>query len=481
MAKTVVIPKSKRVHFIGIGGAGMSAIARVFLEMGYKVSGSDLRESLTTIRLKDYGGQVYIRHEVKNMRLVDVVIISTAIPADNVELMFAKEQNLPIVKRAEALDFLMKQFDRKVAVTGTHGKTTTSSMVTMVLESMAKRPTFVIGGELQNFGGNSRYAGNDYFVAESDESDGSFLAIHPNLGVVTNIEEEHMDYYGNRDNLLGHFRQFMDGVIQRSGHLFLNGDDANICQVSESLAPEAITYFGIEKEAPISAKNLVFSENGTQFDLWIDGVDKGLISLSVHGRHNTYNALAAIALGLYEGGDLEQIKHGLSQFSGTKRRFQRIGVKKGIMVYDDYAHHPTEVRLTLEAAKKSLGQRIISIFQPHRYTRTADLLDDFIKAFEYADMVVITEIYSANEAALEGVTARLIEKGMINNGRENVFFVPKKSNIPSFIIPKLKENDVVITMGAGDIYTVAKEIVNRLDILAKQSESVEDQVDSVYH
>jgi len=399
---------NKTLHFIGIGGSGMSPIARIFLQKGFRVTGSDLKENWNTLTLKEEGAKIYFGHHPSNLREAHVVVVSTAIPQDNVEYQAAKDRLLPLIRRAEALDILMNHYSKKIAIAGTHGKTTTTSMITRVLEANQKTPTYLIGSELMDYGGHSGLGNGEYIVAESDESDGSFLCLHPNIAVVTNIEAEHMEYFKNMENTRVHFRTFMESVLNTRGYVIVNKDDKEILSLAESFPVDQVHYFSIKQESPVMAKGLRETETGIVFKLLVNGCEEGEVDLKVYGQHNVYNALAAIAFGLRENLELDRIKKGLSQFLGTKRRFQLIGQHNTISIFDDYGHHPTEIKTTLEAAKKSFNKRIICIFQPHRYTRTRDLLEWFPHSFSFADKVVITEIYSAHEPKIDGISGKII-------------------------------------------------------------------------
>ncbi len=470
----ISLSKNKRIHFIGIGGGGMSAIARILLEMEYKVSGSDLKESISTIRLKDFGATIYYGHTEANLRLADVVVVSTAISHDNPEYAFAVAEKLPILHRAQMLGLLMDEFSHRISVCGTHGKTTTSSMITRILEFGGKKPTFLIGADLNDYGSNAMLGGLDYFVAESDESDGSFLHLSPSIGVFNNLEPEHMDYYKTWENVIAHFHKFMAGVVDRGGYMVINADEPALVDIATQFDRSKSRYFGIQTDASVRAVDLQFSPEGAHYTLMIDGKSAGEVYLKVHGVHNIYNALAATVVALNEGISVDTIKKSLFNFTGTKRRFQLIGEVNSISVYDDYGHHPTEIRVTLDGARRSLNRRIVCIFQPHRYTRTRDLLEVFPTSFEAAGLVVITEVYSANEQKIRGVSGRLIVDKMKANGFDNVMFVANKSMVASKLIPLLRPDDVVITMGAGDISSVGKEIVAQLKSSPKELRPVGD-------
>jgi UDP-N-acetylmuramate--alanine ligase len=462
MKRKYKIPKYKTIHFIGIGGGGMSAIAKVLLEKGYSVSGSDLKETITTIRLKDLGATIFIGHNVTNLRKADYVVVSSAVPEDNKELIYAKQEKMHIFRRAEMLNYVMEKYSNKIAVSGTHGKTTTTSMITRVLEMADKKPTYLIGAEFKDYGGNACLGTSDYFVCEADESDGSFLDLSPNIAIVTNIEEEHMEYYKKLDNLLKHFNTFMDKTLHKGGHLIVNKDDERIMQIAQKIDPKQITFFSVNAPAQIMARDLSYSPEGVRYKLDINNKNHGDVYLRIHGIHNVYNSLAAIALGIKEGIRLDTIKKSLLSFIGAKRRFQLMGEVQGIQVFDDYGHHPTEIKVTLDSIKKSFGKKVVCIFQPHRYSRTRDLLERFPEAFDAADKVVITEIYSAYEDKIEGISGKLIQKKMVEQNKRHAQFIANKSEIAPKIIKEIDKGDIVITMGAGNIHTVAKEIISQL-------------------
>lgn len=454
------IPLHKRLHFIGIGGAGMSAIAKVALERGYKVSGSDLKESIYTIRLKDLGAEIYIGHKPANLRKADVIVLSSAIPDENPEFQFAKQERIPMIRRAEMLAILMADSPCSIGVAGTHGKTTTSSMMTQVLALCDKKPTFVIGAELKNFGSNGALGHLEYFVAEADESDGSFLCLHPKIGIITNVEADHLDYYESFEDIQTHFKRYIDDIIQRGGYVALNQDDPILKSLGDAY-PTGVHYYGIQTSAPVMAQEIQQTSQGTRFSLVIEGNPQGEVQLQVHGHHNVMNALGVLTVAWQSKLPLEKVKKGLSDFSGTKRRFQFIGQAKQIKVYDDYAHHPTEINVTLKGAKAGFNQRLICIFQPHRYTRTRDLMHQFSDSFDAADAVFITDIYAANEKKIEGVTSKKIVEDLKKKGI-SAHYIPKKGDIVQDILPHLKPQDLVITMGAGDINSVAKELFAQL-------------------
>ncbi len=440
----------------------MSAIARVALQMGYPVSGSEPTESIHTIRLKDQGATIHIGQKVANLRKADVIVVSTAIPKTNPEYAHALQEKMPILHRSQMLNVLMRDFSRRVSVAGTHGKTTTSSMVAKMLYDAGLSPTFLIGSDLTDFGSNAALGKGSYFVAESDESDGSFLCLEPNIGIVTNVEADHLDYYTDLDHIKSHFKTFIDGIITRNGYLILNGDDPILRELGAPY-PDHITWYGLHSDAFVKATDIIATEQGTSFRLWINGKSQGEVRLKVYGIHNVSNALAVIALSLKENASLDPVKKSLSGFSGTKRRFQLIGRERGIDVYDDYGHHPTEVATTLAGIKSSFpSRRLICIFQPHRYTRTRDFMDSFPASFAIADVTIITEVYAANEDKIEGISGKILVDKMKEDTISSPIFMAKKSDIAKYLVPLLEPGDIVLTLGAGDIHTIAKELLAQL-------------------
>ncbi|MCK4436594.1 UDP-N-acetylmuramate--L-alanine ligase [bacterium] len=454
----------KNIHFIGIGGAGMSALAQVLLELGYRVSGSDIKMNLITKRLEERGAVVHHGHGEENLAQADLVIFSSAIPSINPELKAARLRGLSVLSRGEMLAELMRERNG-IAVAGTHGKTTTTSMVASILSEAALDPTIVIGGELNDIGGNARLGHSSYLVAEADESDGSFLKLSPALAVVTNIEADHLEYYHNLPAIIEAFRRFV-GRVSDDGCLVLS-DHPNVRKITgknekRKTKNVRILTYGIKQGVDLVAKEVKFRGLGSEYEVFHRGERLGKIKLGVPGRHNIYNSLAAIGVALEVGVGFEKISSALTNFHGVQRRFEIRGEVKDIVVVDDYAHHPTEIRATLKAARQWRAKRIIGIFQPHRYTRTKFLRKDFSSAFEEADFLVITEIYSAGEEPLPGVSGRDIYEAVRDIGQENVEFIPDKSEIADRVMNILQPGDTVITMGAGDIDTVAGEIVQRL-------------------
>ncbi len=451
----------KIVHFVGIGGCGMSAIAKILIKKGFAVTGSDLKESANTMRLKDLGAKIFIgKHNKTNVRGADITVVSSAIPNGNPEIEASLSSGVPVARRAVMLSWIMDQFKVRIAVAGTHGKTTTTSMITSVLSRCGRDPTFLIGGEANDVDGNARLGTSPNVVAEADESDGSFLTLHPTIAVITNIEADHMEHYGTLDNVIKTFISFAS-LVPAEGALVVGGGDG-VQEMLKNISGKNVITYGLSKECDYSADNFRFSERRSKFDAYHKGVKIGEISLAVPGRQNIENALAAIAVGGILNCDLSCMSSGLQIFTGAKRRFQIVGESNKIMVIDDYGHHPTEVARTLEAARLGYpDRRIICLFQPHRYTRTQHFYEEFGGAFAGADLVIVTDVYSAGEAPIEGISGRLIYDEIKKHGKE-AEYIAKKEKIADRVLEIVKPNDVIITMGAGDINNAGREVLSRL-------------------
>ncbi|MEK3869745.1 MULTISPECIES: UDP-N-acetylmuramate--L-alanine ligase [unclassified Paenibacillus] len=438
----------------------MSAIARVMLEMGYTVTGSDVAAQELTEKLAAKGAKIYIGHTAEQVHGADLVVYSTALPQDNVERVEAQEQGIPILHRSQMLARLLNERSG-IAVAGTHGKTTTSSMIALVMESCGADPTYIIGGELMDVGTNAKAGQGKFVVAEADESDGSFLQYHPWIGVVTNIEADHLENYGGDFGRLKEaYVQFLN-QIKPGGRAVVCGDDRNVQELMPSLSCGMITY-GIETDCDYSAHDIELGDRCVTFKMRRGSEELGTVELSVPGRHNAYNAMATIIVCLEAGIPFADITEALQKFHGAKRRFQVLGEMDGILIIDDYAHHPTEIQATIAAAKAT-GKRIIAVFQPQRYTRTFFLLDAFSRAFGDADEVIITDIYSpAGEKQIEGVhSAKLVEL-IKENSNSGARYLPTKQDVLEDLQGRLQPGDLVLTMGAGDIYKVGYELAKGL-------------------
>jgi len=451
--------KIQRIHFVGIGGIGMSGIAEVLLNLGYHISGSDTRETDVTRRLKSLGCEISYGHRRENLKEADVVVISSAIRQGNPEVEAAEERLIPVIPRAEMLAELMRM-KIGIAIAGTHGKTTTTSLISTVLAAGGLDPTVVIGGRLNSIGSNARLGQGEYLVAEADESDGSFLKLMPTIAVVTNIDPEHLDYYKGIDEIKETFLSFLN-KIPFFGLAVLCLDHPNIQSLLPRLKKRFTTY-GLTTQADFQAKEIVFEGLSTSFDVIHRRREIGRLSLRMPGLHNVYNALATLATAFELNISFQIVQETLRDFSGIQRRFQIKGEKKGVLVVDDYGHHPVEIMATLKAARAGWAKRIIAVFQPHRYTRTQALFKDFLTAFYDADILILTDIYPAGEDRIEGVESKALFEGLREYGHKDVTYLSDKREIVEHLLRVISPGDLVITLGAGDIWQVSEELVNRL-------------------
>ncbi len=449
------------VHFVGIGGIGMSGIALIFLRNGIKVSGSDLKENRAVSELKALGANIFIGHSASNIQGAGTVVCSSAIRQDNPEVVEAKRLGITVIKRAQALAQLM-QDKFVITVAGSHGKTTTTSLVSYMLLEAGFSPTAAIGGILKNIDTNAYLGNGKFFVAEADESDGSFLYYKPKMSIITNIDYEHLDYYKNFNNQIEAFRQFINGT-ESDGCIFCCDDDITLKNILKGYKNKCV-LFGLSVNAHIYPKDIQINGLSSQFDCFYKGkfIDKFYLALG--GMHNISNALSVIALGLELGIDLTNVKKALAGYKGVSRRMEIKFKDSDYLVIDDYAHHPTEIKATLQAVKNTKPKRIIAVFQPHRYTRTQLLLNEFAASFELADYVIITDIYAASEQPLEGVTAWcLCDKIKEYSAEKHIFFLPKEELV-KHILSIVKPFDLVITLGAGDITKISDELSEKLKL-----------------
>ena len=451
--------KIRRIHFVGIGGIGMSGIAEVLHNLGYLVSGSDSRESETTRRLASLGVRVVIGHQAENLGEADVVVRSSAVGQENAEVAAARQRLVPVIQRAEMLAELMRM-KYGVAVAGTHGKTTTTSMVATVLARGGLDPTMVIGGRLNALGSNAKLGRGDFLVAEADESDGSFLKLSPTIAVVTTVDAEHLDYYRDLAHIQDTFVEFINKV-PFYGMAVLCLDQENIQALLPRVEKRYVTY-GLRSQADVLARDVEFAGMTSACRVFWKGELLGRLALNVPGLHNVYNALAAVVVGMDLDLRFEVIRDALAEFTGVDRRFQVRGEAGGITVVDDYAHHPVELKATLNAAKDGFGRRVIAVFQPHRYSRTQALLGEFSTAFYQADRLFVTEIYPAGEAPIPGVSGRQIADGVAGHGHRHVTYVADKSELAKAVLDQSAPGDMVLTLGAGDVWRVGEEILDRL-------------------
>ncbi|MGB9627916.1 MAG: UDP-N-acetylmuramate--L-alanine ligase [Thermodesulfobacteriota bacterium] len=452
--------KIQHIHFVGIGGIGMSGIAEVLLNLGYHISGSDIRETEVTRRLQSLGCEIFYGHRKENVKEADVVVVSSAIRPGNPEVEAAEQKLIPVVPRAEMLAELMRM-KVGIAIAGTHGKTTTTSLIASVLANAGLDPTVVIGGKLNSLGSNARLGQGDFLVAEADESDGSFLKLMPTIAVVTNIDPEHLDYYQGIEEIREAFLNFLD-KIPFFGLAVLCLDHPNIQSLIPRLKKRFVTY-GLTTQADFQAKEVTFEGLSTSFDVLHQRKEIGRLKIQMPGLHNVYNALATIATAFELEIPFNIVQETLSDFSGIQRRFQIKGEKKGILVVDDYGHHPVEIMATLRAARMGWERRILAVFQPHRYTRTKALFQEFLTAFYDADLLILTEIYPAGEDRIEGVEAQALFEGIREYGHKNVVYLKEKKEVVEHLLRIAAPGDMVITLGAGDIWQVADELLERLN------------------
>lgn len=451
--------KSHHIHFVGIGGIGMSGIAELLLNLGYQVSGSDIKRTETTQRLSSLGASIYYGHDKKNVTDVDVVVISSAIKPDNPEILHAQGKNIPVIPRAEMLGELMR-LKYGIAVAGAHGKTTATSLIATVLEHGGIDPTVIIGGKLIKTNTNALLGSGDFLVAEADESDGSFLKLPPTIAVVTNIDREHMDYYKDIEEIKETFLEFLNKV-PFYGLSIICLDDENLQSIIPRMKKRVLTY-GCASQADLQARDIHFEGVKTKFDVFYQEKKLGTVKLHLPGTHNVHNALAAVGVGLELNLDFEIIKKALLEFKGIQRRFQLRIKKHGISWIDDYAHHPTEIKMTLKAAKKISPKRVVVLFQPHRYTRIRDLFEDFMTAFYDADVLIVTEIYSAGEPPISGINARRLYEGIKQYGHKDVTLIQDSKNVEKHLIEFLEEGDFFLTLGAGDVWMAGENIMKGL-------------------
>lgn len=450
----------KKLHFVGIGGVGMSAIAEVMLDKGYEISGSDLSESAVVKHLQAKGATIYKGHNALNVEGKEALVLSSAIHQDNPELVAAKAKGLKLFHRSDILAYLLNDV-KGIAVAGAHGKTTTSSMISVVLEHAKVDPTILIGGFVDYLKGNAKLGKSDYLVAEADESDGSFLKFYPKIAVVTNIEDDHMDHYGSMENIIKAFIQFVQNLDKETGLAVLCFDNENIRNIADKVDRKYISY-ALDHEADYMAKDIKVDGPHTSFTVIYKGEVLGDVALNIPGRHNVLNALATIAVCHHMGLSIEEIAEGFKVFSGTKRRFQTKFRNENIWIVDDYAHHPTEIQTTIKAAKQTNPKRLIVAFQPHRYSRTQLLQKEFGSCFVGADVLVLTDIYAASEDPIEGISGKTIVDEVKKQTGVDAVYIEKLEDIAPWLKENIQAGDLIITMGAGNIYTVGESLAQSL-------------------
>ena len=457
-----MLGKTKHIHFVGIGGIGMSGMAELLYNLGFKISGSDSKKSDRTKRLNSMGMNINIGHTSNEISKSDVVVFSSAVKKDNPEIINANKHKIPVIRRAEMLSELLKVKSTSIAIAGTHGKTTTSSMLGSILITAELNPTLVIGGIVNEIGSNSIHGNGDIIVVEADEFDRTFLSLKPTLALINNLDLEHLDCYENLEDLQEAFLQFSNSV-PFYGKVSINIDDNNTIEMINKIKRPYITY-GFSNNADIQAKNPTFNKLKSNFDLYINKKLITNIQLYVPGKHNIMNALAAISICSELDIDYKKIEHGLKNFSGVQRRFDiKYVLDNGIKLIDDYAHHPAEVNSVLDAIKSGWENRIIAIFQPHLFSRTKDFHIEFAQALYKADIVIITDIFGAREEPIEGITSQIIIDDLYKLGHNDINYIPQKENIPGYLNKIVNNNDMIITMGAGNIWREIDNIYNILN------------------
>jgi UDP-N-acetylmuramate--alanine ligase len=444
----------KNIHFIGIGGSGMNGLAEIFINLGYRVTGSDMKESDNTRRIARIGGKIFIGHSEKNVKGADIAVYSNAVPETNPEITRARKMKIPVLPRAVMLDEVMR-LKYGIAIAGSHGKTTTTSMLATIFMEAKLDPTYIVGGVVKSGGVHARAGKGRYVIAEACEAFGSFLHLNPVIAGVTNIDNDHLDYYKKMDALKEAFVNFINKV-PFYGAAYLNGDDPNVKSIKDEIFVKAV-YYGFDRSNDIYAANVHFKGFMQRFTVIYHGKNLGVFELNIPGRHNVQNSLMAIAISLDTGIKASVIKRGLKKFKNVKRRFN-VFKMKNFTVIDDYAHHPMEVLKVLETGKEMAKGRVIAVFQPHLFSRTQQLYKEFAKALSTADMVILDKIYPAREAPIIGVTSALISDAMKENGYKNIFSETEWGSISERLRRSVKKGDMVFLMGAGNIYELRGEI-----------------------
>ncbi len=452
----------RKIHFVGIGGIGMSGIAEILLDQGFKVSGSDKALTEVTERLQKLGAVVKEGHRTENITDdVDALVYSSAVSHDNPEVQEAQRKNIPIIRRAEMLAEVMR-LKYGIGIAGTHGKTTTTSMVSLVLMEGGLDPTVIVGGKLSGLGGtNARLGHGEFIVVEADEFDRSFLSITPTIAVLTTLETDHLDCYRDLEDIKGAFVQFA-GKVPFYGFIVLCLDEPALQDIMPQLNRKKIITYGLNPQGDIQAVDIQHRDNTSTFTVLRHGLELGRVTLQIPGKHNVQNALAAIAVGLEIGVPFSKAKSGIERFSGVYRRWEKKGEAQDIAVYDDYAHHPTECKATLSGAKAGWRRRLVCVFQPHLYSRTRDFYEEFGKAFLLSDVLIVTDVYPAREEPIQGITGELIVNAARQYGHKDANYVPDKKSVPDVLLRTCKPHDIVITMGAGDIWKYGEEFVKQL-------------------
>lgn len=455
----------KKIHFVGIGGIGMSGIAEIMLNRGFEISGSDMSESANTERLRELGIKISIGHSAENLSDCDVLVYSSAVNRDNYEVKEAIEKNIPVIKRSEMLAETMRM-KYGIGIAGTHGKTTTTSMVGLVLTEAEIDPTIIVGGKLSGLGGtNARLGNSDYIVVEADEFDRTFLSLTPSIAAITTLESEHLDTYKDLDDIKGAFIQFANKV-PFFGFVILCLDEPALQDIIPLINKKIITY-GLTHQADVRAVDITHNQFETSFTVIYKGEELGRITLNIPGTHNVKNSLVAVTVAKELGVDFSVIKDALESFSGVYRRFET-KYNNDILVVDDYAHHPTEISATLSGIRNGWKRRLVAVFQPHLYSRTKDFYAEFGRAFLDSDIFICTDVYPAREEKIEGISGELVANAAKSYGHKNVFYEPDKEKLPDLLLQLEKKGDIIVTLGAGDIWKYGEEFINLYTEKGKQ-------------
>jgi len=453
-----MLGRTKRIHFVGIGGIGMSSIAELLHNQGLTISGSDMKKSEITQHLEDVGIEIMEGHAPENIGQVDVVVRSSAVKDDNIEILTAKQLRIPVIRRAEMLAEITRM-SFSIGIAGTHGKTTTTSMVGIMLEKAKLEPTIIVGGKVKNFGSNNLMGSGKYIVVEADEYDHSFLTLTPIIAGITNIDADHLDCYRNLDDIKSAFITYAEKV-PFFGSVIACLDDKGVQSVLPKITKNVVTY-GFSKQADVRAENIEMIDFTSSYDLIYKNYKMGRITLQVTGKHNILNSLLACSVGLELDISFTAIQEGLYEYKGVYRRFENKGTYQGISFFDDYAHHPTEIMATLDGFRDSTNRRIVVLFQPHLYSRTRDFAKDFGRAFFSCDKLLIAPIYPARELPIPGVTGELIAEAAKHSGHKNVTYIDNEDEIVERVIETLEEGDIFITMGAGRVYEFGEMVISR--------------------
>jgi len=449
----------KKIHFVGIGGIGMSGIAEILLDQGFQISGSDRSLSEVTERLQNLGAAIFEGHSAENIQTdVDALVYSSAVTLDNPEVVEGIKRKIPVIRRAEMLAEVMR-LKYGIGIAGTHGKTTTTSMISLVLMEGNLDPTVIVGGKLSGLGGtNARLGRGEFIVVEADEFDRSFLSITPTIAVLTTLETEHLDCYRDLEDIKGAFVQFATKV-PFYGFVVLCLDEPALLDIMPQLSRKKILTYGLNPQSDVQAVDIRHKDNTSSFTLRKQSEDLGDITLAVPGKHNVQNGLAAIAVGLELELPFEKVKAGIEKFTGVYRRWELKGEIDGVSLYDDYAHHPTECRATLAGVKAGWRRRVVCVFQPHLFSRTRDFYEEFGKSFLLSDVLVVTDVYPAREEPIQGITGELIVAAAKRFGHKEVYYVPDKNLVPAELKRIVRKGDIIITMGAGDIWKYGEQFL----------------------